>query len=180
MRRTLLLTVMVLEGIVLLWRPLAAFADSDGVRWREIIGIIQAGNTVGSGTGTVTGGLLPWHTTRGRAAVNLATGDLHFVVRGLVLAGGNFIGTRGDISQVKGTLVCDTTGTATGNSVLVDTELVPLSLQGDARFNGSVGPLPSACISSPNIAFLIRTAGGRWIANGSVRVLGDEDEDREE
>ena len=177
MRKTLLLTVMVVGAIVLLWRPSVVFGDGGGVRWRVIIGIIQPGSIVGKGTGAVTGGLAPWHTTRGRAEVNLATGELHFVVRGLVLAGTNFIGTRGDISQVKGTLVCDTTGSATGNSTLVNTELVPLSLQGDARFSGNVGPLPGACLNSPNIAFLIRTAGGFWIASGEVRVLEGEDED---
>lgn len=177
MRKTLLLTVMVVGGIVLLWRPWAVFADDGAVRWREIVGVIQPGGTVGTGTGAVAGGLAPWHTTGGRAAVNLATGNLHFVVRGLVLAGTNFIGTRGDINQVKGTLVCDTMGTADGNSTLVDTDLVPLSLEGNARFRGNVGPLPDACLNSPNIAFLIRTAGGRWIANGAVRVLEDEDDD---
>jgi hypothetical protein len=37
-----------------------------------------------------------------------------------------------------------------------------------ARFNGSVGPLPSVCASEPDIAFLIRVGAGRWIANGTV------------
>ncbi len=110
-------------------------------------------------------------------AVNLASGDLHFAVRGLVLAGGNFIGTRADVAQVRGTLVCDTTGSANGNSALVDTDLVPLSVQGNARFRGNVGPLPDACLNSPNIAFLIRSPRGLWIANGSVRVLDGEDEE---
>src|SRR5215471_4496581 len=96
--------------------------------WKQIIGVIQAGNKVGSGTGQVTGGDQPWHTITGRAAVNLTTGDLQFRVRGLVLAGGNAIGTPGAVTMVKGTLVCDTTGVANdGNSVLVDTVLVPLS-----------------------------------------------------
>ena len=155
----------------------AAFADGGSVRWREIIGIIQAGNTVGSGAGKVTGGGAPWHTTRGRAAVNLETGDLRFVVRGLVLAGGNAIGTPGAVTQVRGTLVCDTTGSATGDSTLVDTDLVPLNPQGNARFSGNVGPLPDACVSSPNIAFLIRTGGGAWIASGEVRAPESEDEE---
>jgi hypothetical protein len=75
------------------------------------------------------------------------------------------------VIQVKGTLVCDTTGSATGSSTLVDTALVSLSPQGDARFSGQVGPLPAACLSSPNIAFLIRVAGGAWIAAGEVRVV---------
>jgi len=46
-----------------------------------------------------------------------------------------------------------------------------------ARFSGSVGTLPGACVNSPNIAFLIRTGRGLWIANGSVRVLNGEDEE---
>jgi hypothetical protein len=109
-----------------------------------------------------------------RALIDLNKGELQFQVRGLVLAGGNAIGTRGGVTQVKGTLVCDTTGTLTGNSTLVD-NLVSLSPQGNARFAGQVGPLPSACTSSPNIAFLIRTAGGAWIAAGEVREVESED-----
>lgn len=172
---------LVLVGAIALQPGLRANAQAnDGcLRWKEIIGIIQTGNTVGSGTGKVTGGLFPWHTTRGKAAVNLATGDLHFVVRGLVFAGGNSIGTRADVAQVKGTLVCDTLGSATGNSTLVDTDFVPLSLEGDARFSGNVGPLPDACLNSPNIAFLIRSQLGFWIANGSVRVFETPEEEEE-
>jgi hypothetical protein len=45
-----------------------------------------------------------------------------------------------------------------------DTPLVDLDDQGDARFGGSVGPMQSVCGSEPDIAFLIRTGGGRWIA----------------
>jgi hypothetical protein len=150
--------------------PLAALADNPNVRWADIIGIVQAGNVVGSGTGQVAGGLQPWSTSRGSAAVNLQTGDVHFRVEGLVLAGGNSIGTPDGITQVKGTLVCDTDGSAGGgNSTLVDTPLVTLSAQGDAEFNGSVGSLPAACLE-PDIAFLVRIAAGRWIAAGVVRT----------
>ena len=37
------------------------------VRWRQIIGIIQAGNMVGSGSGAVAGGGQPWSATGGEA-----------------------------------------------------------------------------------------------------------------
>jgi hypothetical protein len=47
---------------------------------------------------------------------------------------------------------------------------VPLSAQGNASFRGSLGTLPVACTSQPNIAFLIRTGGGAWLASGMVRV----------
>ena len=154
--------------------PGAALADDSHVRWEDVIGIIQAGNLVGTGTGRVTGGGQPWSTTGGSASVNLRNGDLHFRVQGLVLAGGNAIGTRDAITNVKGTLVCDTDGSAGGgNSTLVESAAVPLSVQGDADFNGSLGPLPAACLNEPDIAFLILIAGGaadgRWIANGAVR-----------
>ena len=147
------------------------FAENE-LEWRQIVGIFAPGNVVGSGTGKVTGGG-PWHATRGSAEVNLTTGDLRFDVEGLVLGAGNFIGTPGPVTQVKGTLVCDTTGT---NSTLVDTPLVTLSATGDARFHGNVGALPAACTSQPNIAFLIR-AGNSWIASGMVRV-NEVDNDR--
>jgi hypothetical protein len=154
--------------------PGAVLADDSHVRWEDVIGIIQAGNLVGTGTGRVTGGGQPWSTTGGSASVNLGNGDLHFRVQGLVLAGGNAIGTRDAITNVKGTLVCDTDGSAGGgNSTLVESAAVPLSVQGDADFNGSLGPLPAACLNEPDIAFLILIAGGaadgRWIANGAVR-----------
>ncbi|HEX9444946.1 MAG TPA: hypothetical protein VGA73_12550, partial [Candidatus Binatia bacterium] len=71
---------------------------------------------------------------------------------------------------VKGTLVCDTNGSAGGgNSELVDTPTVPLSLQGEANFSGNVGPLPAVCLTQPDIAFLIRGASGSWFAAGIVR-----------
>jgi hypothetical protein len=67
----------------------------------------------------------------------------------LVLAGGNSIGTRGTIAAVKGTPVCDTDGSAGGNSVIVDTPLVELDERGNARFDGNVGALPRSASASP-------------------------------
>ena len=82
---------------------------------------------------------------------------------------GSFTGAPGSTLQVKGTLVCDTNGSAGGgNSVHVDTPLVDLDDDGDARFVGNVGAISAACGTEPDVAFLIRTASGRWIANGTV------------
>ena len=140
----------------------------DTLRWQSVIGIIQGGNVVGTGGGAVTGGGTPWSTLNGHANVDLDKGKIDFNVRGLVLAGGNSIGTPGSVVQVKGTLVCDTDGSASGNSVIVDTPLVELSDDGDAQFSGNVGALPSVCTSEPDVAFLIRVGAGKWIANGAV------------
>src|SRR5262249_34998146 len=131
----------------------------------------------GTGRGQATGAG-PWHATRGSAEVNLTNGDLRFDVEGLVLAAGNSIGTPGPVVQVKGTLVCDTTGTLNGNSTLVDTPLVTLSATGDARFRGNLGALPAACTSEPNIAFLIRAGNGLWLASGMVRTTETDDDRR--
>ena len=152
-----------------LFGSVARADGGDTVRWQAVNGIVAAGNVVGTGTGASTGGPTPWSTLDGHARVDLARGRFDFEVRGLVLAGGNAIGTPGAVTQVKGTLVCDTDGSASGgNSVFVDTPLVELSERGDARFEGTLGPLPASCTSEPDMAFLVRVAAGKWIANGSV------------
>jgi hypothetical protein len=149
--------------------PTAIAASENTLHWQSVIGIVQANNVVGSGTGAATGGGAPWSAQGGHVDANFESGEIHFAVRGLVLAGGNSIGTPGAVVQVKGTLVCDTDGSASGgNSVLVDTPLVDLDDQGNASFDGPVGQLPSACATEPDIAFLIRVGAGRWIANGTV------------
>jgi len=173
MKSTKLMALVLTGGFFVFWLfPASVMAASTTVIWQDIIGIIQAGNTVGSGTGQVTGGGQPWSTQRGSARVNLNTGQVSFFVQGLVLAGGNSIGTRDGVTEVKGTLVCDTNGSAGGgNSVLVDTDLVPLDAQGNAQFVGNVDNLPPECLTESDIAFLIRTSGGAWIATGLVPKL---------
>jgi hypothetical protein len=139
---------------------MASAANADTVRWRTMVGIIQAGNVVGN----ITGGGQPWTTTGGRARVDLAKGQVDFDVQGLVLAGGATVGNPGAINQVKGTLVCN----ADTTPVVLDTPLVTLSPQGDAEFSGPIGLIPTTC-NATNTVFLVRIGAGRWIANGAVR-----------
>jgi hypothetical protein len=148
-----------------------AAAGGQWVRWNDIIGIIAPGSVVGTGT-TVTGWSQPWSTEGGSAEVNLTTGRVMFEVRGLALAEGIDIGTPGSITEVMGTLVCNTHGT-NGTSVLVNTGLVSLSKEGNASFMGTVS-IPSVCQAEPDIASLIQascssSSGYCWIANGAVR-----------
>jgi hypothetical protein len=161
--KSLIVSALALAGV-------ANSASADTAHWQSVIGIIQGGNVVGTGTGAATGAPGPWSTLSGHADVNLQNGKVDFKVRGLVLAAGNSIGTPGTVEQVKGTLVCDTDGSATGGvtSVIVDTPPVALDDEGDAQFSGTVGALPVVCSSEPDIAFLIRTTSGRWLANGTV------------
>ena len=143
--------------------------DSGFVRWKKIIGIEQAANVVGNPPNTATGGGQPWSTLDGSAVVNLSEGVVDFEVRGLVLAGGNAIGTPDGVANVVGTLVC---GLMPGETTtLIDTQAVPLSAQGNAEFYGSFNSSTAGC-SATDVAFLIRNAAGTeaWIGNGAVRV----------
>jgi hypothetical protein len=159
---------LVISALTLGATQFAHAEQSDIARWQSVIGIIQGGNVVGSGTGAVTGVPGPWSAQGGHVTVDLTHGKIEFSVRGLVFAAGNTIGNTGTVEQVKGTLVCDTNGSASaGNSILVDTPLVDLDEEGDAHYRGNV-TMPIVCATEPDIAFLIRTASGRWIGNGTV------------
>ena len=188
MRAVRLFTVVTMSSFTLLWLPVlsrgAAQAGEMNVRWERIIGNQQTFDLVGVGAGQVMGAA-PWETTQGRAQVNLDTGRMRFAVQGLVLSVGSAgdgaflgldIGTAAGVTEVQGTLVCDVDGSAGGgNSVLVEAPAVPLSAQGEAKFTGTVGFLPAACLTEPDMAFLIRIVtpaefGGLWIAAGAVRI----------
>jgi hypothetical protein len=153
--------------MALLLLPTTSFTQSNDavVHWNTIFGVITAPGISNPVAGIASGGL-PWTTTGGQATVNLATGAISFNVSGLVLNGGNASGTPDGIAKVKGTLVCNP-GSATAQAVL-DTATVPLSPQGDAQLQGSLGSVPSPC---SNPLFLIRIPAGRWIATGAVRIM---------
>ena len=115
----------------------------------------------------ITGGGQPWSTLGGRAYVNLTSSLVVFSVKGLVLAGGNTIGTPGAINQVEGTLVCNA---GTASQAIIDTPAVTLDPQGNASFKGSFSMPTDACGPSA-VAFLIRIPTNQhWIANGAVQV----------
>lgn len=143
----------------------ASPAAAQDVKWKTIIGILDAGGNLNNAVGGIPGGGQAWSTLGGHARVDLLSGKADFEVRGLVLGGGNAIGTPGAVTEVKGTLVCIVGATA----LTFDTPLVPLSSRGDAEFDGNIGPISTACTPA-NVAFLVRIAANRWIANGAVRT----------
>jgi hypothetical protein len=126
------------------------------VRWDSIVGIVVPGDTIGQGSGAVRGAESPWVALGEFAELSLTRENLRFSAQGLVLASGDAIGTPGYVTEVLGTLVCDTDGSAGGDSVVVETPLVALDRHGNASFNGSVSPLPAECHAEPDIAFLVR------------------------
>ena len=152
----------------------AAFGLENGtsVKWNGIAGVITA-PAVDNPVGTIHGGAGPWSVRSGRVHVNLSNGFTSFEVDGLVLNGGNSSGTPGAITAVRGTLVCNSGGTA---QTISDTTPISLNVHGDAHFEGQILDLPATCA---NPVFLIRIAApvgaaGRWIATGTERFFEDE------
>jgi len=161
-------------AFLLVAAPSSSAVDVNVVRWERIIGQSSPGSAVG-GVQPIT---FPWTAHDGKALVQLNTGHVNFVVKGLVLANSTALavaGTIGITTKVKGTLVCN--GLSTVASALVDTPPVPLDPQGNASFVGDVA-IPNDCLlTTDGLAFLIRVAEAgnqfivdRWIAVGVVRT----------
>jgi hypothetical protein len=155
-----------------------AYCNNDSVvRWKNIVGVITSVG-VDNPVGTIHAGATPWSVNSGRARVNLTSGATSFEVEGLNINGGTSTGTPGPISAVVGTLVCDP-GLTT--QTILDTTPVTLDAHGDASFAGQLQNIPATCT---NPLFLIRIsapagAAGRWIATGTGRFIGDDnDHDR--
>ena len=133
LRKSLIVSVLAL-GVAVIGGNASA-DPGDNLHWKSVIGIAQRP--------AMWLAVVPQRPQarrdpgRRRAAASASISDkgkFDFDVRGLVLAAGNSIGTPGTVVQVKGTLVCDTNGSAGGgNSVLVDTPLVDLDEDGDAQ-----------------------------------------------
>lgn len=140
-----------------------ATADDRLVRFDGGIGVIPVSSTVSNAAtgdavrndvrGVQPGGQ-PWVISRLAADVRT---DGRIVVdgRGLLLAGGNGIGTTGGQS-VRASLFC--------GADRFDSDLVALEANGDFRIDGVLsGAVPGECASP---ILLIVNGGGRWFAAG--------------
>jgi hypothetical protein len=107
----------------------------------------------------VNPGGIPWVISSLRADVR-TDGSIKAEGRGLLLGGGNGVGTPGGQS-VRARLFCGT--------LAFDSALVPLDADGDFRIEGELTPvtantvLPNPC---PQPILLIVSGGGNWFAAG--------------
>jgi hypothetical protein len=127
--------------------PLTHFQDGIGVqplRGGAVPNVVHGVNPAG----------LPWVISRLSADAS-TDGRIRVDGRGLLLAGGNSIGTPSGQS-VRARLICD--------GVPHDSELVPLDPRGDFRIDGFVNPFPPAVCGNP--VLLIVNGGGTWFAAG--------------
>jgi hypothetical protein len=140
--------------------PLLAHADPL-VRFDGGIGETPAGFVAATGAlrinqvNGVNPGGVPWVIDRLRADVS-TDGRISVDGRGLLLAGGNGVGTNGGQS-VRARLFCQ--GVSAG-----DSELVPLDAGGDFRIGGMLNQTPPNPCTTP--VLLIVNAGGAWFAAG--------------
>jgi len=165
---------------------LAAFsanADDRLVRFDGGIGVIPVSSGQGTAaTATVVNrnlvrGVQPpgqiWVISSLKADVR-TDGSIRVDGRGLLLGGGNAIGTNANQS-VRATLICDTAIVAPATTPpLFDSGLVALEPDGDFRIDDVLTPAPPAECASP--VLLIRNGGGAWFAAGIVKSSGHERE----
>jgi hypothetical protein len=150
--------------------PLAARADDSLVRFDGGIGVDPVSGVAANAPalnvvrGVPPGGF-PWVIRRLRADVQ-TNGRIHVDVRGLLLAGGNVIGTNGG-QKVLAMLFCGAPGAggSLGNATThtSDPAGVLLEPNGDLRIDDVLTPTPPAPCDDP--ALLIATPGTHhWFA----------------
>jgi hypothetical protein len=141
------------------------------VRFEGAIGVIPVSNVVVNGTTTtvsanVVRGISPsgqiWRIANLDASVS-QDGRIRVHGRGLLLGGGNGIGTNGGQS-VFATLFCGPAASATSSST--NEAGVALDSDGDFTIDEVLSPLPTTTCDTP--VLLIRTAAGAhpWFAAG--------------
>jgi hypothetical protein len=129
---------------------------------------IAAGAPVLNVVRGISPGGVPWVISRLTANIDVS-GGTKVQGRGLLLAGGNGIGTNGGQS-VHAVLFCGPAATATAHST--DPAGVPLAANGDFRIDGALTPAPPADCATP--VLLIVSAANRWFAAGIIANDGED------
>jgi hypothetical protein len=140
-----------------------ALADNTLVHFEGGIAVIPVASVNASGFATsnvvlgVPPGRLPW-VISGLTADVQAGGRVFVDGRGLLLAGGDGIGTNGGQS-VEARLFC--------GGVAHDTRVVPLQANGDFVIDDNLSPGPPSPCNNP--VLLIVNSSGAWFAAGIVK-----------
>ena len=139
--------------------PFAAAAEDPLVRFDGGIGVIpvSAGPAPNVVNGISPGGQ-PWVIERLSASIK-TDGRISVAGRGLLLGGGNGIGTNGNQS-VRALLFCD--------GVMFNSDLVPLAPNGDFEIDGMLNAVPPGPCRTP--VLLIVNPGPRWFAAGIPKL----------
>jgi hypothetical protein len=152
----------------------SAMADDTFLKFKGGIGVMPVSSVgpTGAAVANVVRGISPagqpW-VIRALSAEVKVDGRIHVEGRGLLLAGGNAIGTNGGQS-VFATLICGTlpNGPFTVHSTPV-ANAVALAADGDFTIDDILSPAPSNSCDNP--VLLIQNVGGVWFAAGIPLVI---------
>jgi hypothetical protein len=145
----------------------AAAADEALVTFDGGIGVDPASGVTSTGGAAlnvvrgVSPGGFPWQISRLRATVEV-NGRIHLEGRGLLLTGGNAIGTTGG-QRVFATLFCGPAATATAHGSSVTG--VALEADGNFRIDDQLTPPPPDSCTNP-VLLILSAANGHWFAAG--------------
>jgi hypothetical protein len=105
----------------------------------------------------------PWRIESLRARVD-TSGNIKVLGSGLLLAGGNGIGTTGVVSNVVAELFCGAAATATE----FDSAAAPLDAQGDFSISSALSAQPPDPCTDPVLLIAASTSSGPgpWLAAG--------------
>jgi hypothetical protein len=167
-------TTVVLASVLCLGLFAPLGADDSLVRFDGGIGVIPVSNVTINADGSTTvsrnivRGVNPpgqiWVIKALKADVSM-DGHIRARGRGLLLGGGNSIGTNAS-QKVFATLICSAAVPFTQFST--PSAGVPLEPNGDFRIDDMLTPTPPTTCASP--VLLIRNTGGAWFAAGIVKL----------
>ncbi len=100
----------------------------------------------------------PWVIGKFEAKVK-ENGEIRAEGKGLVLAGGNSIGTPNNVTTVAVSLFC-------GSDVAHNSGAHPLAADGDFKFSDTLSPAPPDPCTNPVLLIRANGSGGPWLAAG--------------
>jgi len=162
-RRWLIGSMLVLPGVLMLAPSVSAgkLAEFEGG-----IGVIPV--VAGGGANVVRGvspGGTPWVINKFEAKVE-EDGDIRVEGKGLVLAGGNNIGSPDGVTLVAATLFCQTSPGPPATFSAHSSGAHPLAADGDFKFKDTLSPVPPSPCTNPALLIRATSSSGPWLAAG--------------
>jgi len=163
MNRWLIASLPVLFGVLMLVPSVSA---GTLVQFEGGIGVIPV---VAGGAANVVRGVSPagnpWVIERFKAKVK-ENGDIRAEGKGLVLAGGNSIGTPDGVTMVAATLFCQTSPGPPATFSAHSSGAHPLAADGDFKIKDTLSPAPPDPCTNPALLIRATNSAGVWLAAG--------------
>lgn len=112
----------------------------------------------------------PWVIEKFKARVE-EDGDINVEGIGLILAGGNSIGTAGPITMVAATLSCQISPGPPATFSTHSSGPHPLTADGNFKFKDTLSPVPPSPCTNPALLIRANNNTGPWIAAGIPRFV---------